>query len=957
MEKTDEEWIEIIKKNMRNLKSADWIPEEVLRKHIDVILEKMNYQETINEYVNLPEWIKEEHLELSDKVIEDFIFVKTTKIGAISYLYEGYDTILDELPKNYTISDDTVRKLYSIDNTVWDYIDEESAIRITKEELEDNVDSIKYIPEKVLKKCPRECIEFLTQNITEDAFEYIPEEIVRQCPEQCLEAIKNRIPLIYIPEEIQLKYSKTCLNRLLKQKKDFYIMRDFEQLSDKIKLENPDICVYVIKKISENQDERDYYNENLKSKILEIVESIPRELWKDIEFYKKITELFPEMYIGEYERFMSNIPEEMLNDKNFIEEIYKKDRRVLFCTNDDIREEILNKDKGITIGADWQEKCIEQIKDKNNVILSSPTGSGKTRVFLEWAKQKQERPIYITAPIKALSNQRWRELQEQGYVVGLETGDIKYLPENCDFICCTQEIYTGKYAEQENATLIMDEFHYIFENSDRARTYIEALNNSKAKNILLCSATMGKMDKLKEYIEMAANREFTAYENKERLTRLRYGLNIPRKNIENALVITFSKKNIDTILYWLSYDRLRKPGEDDKKRIDEIHKIAEKYKISKDGGIIDYAEKGLAGYYGGLLPKEKLFIEECFENRLIDTVVGTDALAMGVNFPVENVVFTQLVKYKDGSISKNLFDQLAGRAGRKGYYEIGNVYYCDDISSDIEARGYSTEVYYKGLVLDENESISVELKPNMKKILTKERTIDEEAKFIMKYSTKDLKYEDIVEEIESNIHNIEYFAEHSMIRNIIDEEFGEDDYDDIEWYQYDELLDDELLDDEERHYLEEKKRNMEERSEAQSKRWEELKPLEKEFKENIVQAYFDEYDTYKNCLIFADIIQGKGINELMWKYGERFNDMLQLRKYIMNLPVKYRRNLDITILDDEINSIDQTVFNLDRGKVTVQDIKQATREEQLDADGINKVFNNMEKQMQTEEKEQNINRS
>ena len=71
MEKTDEEWIEIIKKNMRNLKSADWIPEEVLRKHIDVILEKMNYQETINEYVNLPEWIKEEHLELSDKVIED----------------------------------------------------------------------------------------------------------------------------------------------------------------------------------------------------------------------------------------------------------------------------------------------------------------------------------------------------------------------------------------------------------------------------------------------------------------------------------------------------------------------------------------------------------------------------------------------------------------------------------------------------------------------------------------------------------------------------------------------------------------------------------------------------------------------------------------------------------------------------------------------------------------------
>ena len=73
----------------------------------------------------------------------------------------------------------------------------------------------------------------------------------------------------------------------------------------------------------------------------------------------------------------------------------------------------------------------------------------------------------------------------------------------------------------------------------------------------------------------------------------------------------------------------------------------------------------MAGYYGRLLPKEKLLIEECFEKGLIDTVVGTDALAMGVNFPVENVIFTQLAKYYEGPISKNLFDQISGRAGRK----------------------------------------------------------------------------------------------------------------------------------------------------------------------------------------------------------------------------------------------------------------------------------------------------
>ena len=132
----------------------------------------------------------------------------------------------------------------------------------------------------------------------------------------------------------------------------------------------------------------------------------------------------------------------------------------------------------------WQKDCSESIRNQQNVILSSPTGSGKTKVFLEWAHTQQEKPIIITAPIKALSNQRYRELLDAGYTVGLETGDIKNVPDNCDFICCTQEIYTNKYSELENVTLIMDEFHYIFENPSRARTYIDALHDSKAKNVL-----------------------------------------------------------------------------------------------------------------------------------------------------------------------------------------------------------------------------------------------------------------------------------------------------------------------------------------------------------------------------------------------------------------------------------------------------------------------------------------
>lgn len=43
----------------------------------------------------------------------------------------------------------------------------------------------------------------------------------------------------------------------------------------------------------------------------------------------------------------------------------------------------------------WQQECLKKISDKSNVILSSPTGSGKTRVFLEWALKQYERPIIL----------------------------------------------------------------------------------------------------------------------------------------------------------------------------------------------------------------------------------------------------------------------------------------------------------------------------------------------------------------------------------------------------------------------------------------------------------------------------------------------------------------------------------------------------------------------------------
>lgn len=560
----------------------------------------------------------------------------------------------------------------------------------------------------------------------------------------------------------------------------------------------------------------------------------------------------------------------------------------------------------------WQKDCSESIRNQQNVILSSPTGSGKTKVFLEWAHTQQEKPIIITAPIKALSNQRYRELLDAGYTVGLETGDIKSVPDNCDFICCTQEIYTNKYSELENVTLIMDEFHYIFENPSRARTYIDALHDSKAKNVLLCSATLGDISKLKEYVNRVSERDFFVYENDSRLTSLFYEGNINSDDIRNSLIVTFSRRNIKNILYSLYLSRKMQDDE----TLEAIERLAEDDKID-NYEFLNNARKGISGYYGGLLPKEKLFIEKCFEQGMIDTVVGTDALALGVNFPVENVIFAQLAKYHEGPISKNLFEQLAGRAGRKGFFDEGHVYYCNDFAGFCESWEYDTKDLFGKILEKSNEDVSISLTPNIKNILLDRRTIEEEVEFISKFSTIEVGVDETFGYISYIIDYIKNRAFENKVNRLVCERFGDD-------YYYDSYTEDEQLN-----------KNFEKKEIYRQ----ELLDRKEEFLQNIARVYFDEYSPERNCEIFTEILCGIEPEEILQKYGMsgNFNDMLQFRKYVKSLPKTYRKGL--TKINDKIREIDETAIDGFRGSVSVEEIsKKLEQEGKLDAKNVMQVL-------------------
>ena len=418
---------------------------------------------------------------------------------------------------------------------------------------------------------------------------------------------------------------------------------------------------------------------------------------------------------------------------------------------------------------DWQKDAFNVIKDKD-AVLSAPTGSGKTTVALLWAgiydlnlkyKNPENYKVFFTAPIKALSNQRYKNLTKAGLNVGIETGDIKE-NTNAPIMCVTQEIFTAKYSDIPNAKVIKDEFHYSYNNQERARAYIDAIvNTNKDSNILLISATFGNPDKLIQYLKDISQRDFVLYQTDYRPTKLIFmeqHSNVKEISKNNNIIFDFSMKGCDMIANDLFYTK----KDQSKSIIKAITSITNKYNIKNDY-IIEYAKKGIGFYNGQMIPKEKLATEELYLKGLINNLVATDALALGVNLPAEYVIFSTLQKYS-GLISKNDFMQMAGRAGRKGFFDNGYVGFVN--------QREKTDFNY--IINKKNEPINIIMNPDYKKILRNETDIKTEAEFLAKHSIPKIDYNQIFKKLNSEINYINKTAkDYNILDTLKDIYFNE----------------------------------------------------------------------------------------------------------------------------------------------------------------------------------------
>jgi superfamily II RNA helicase len=397
---------------------------------------------------------------------------------------------------------------------------------------------------------------------------------------------------------------------------------------------------------------------------------------------------------------------------------------------------------------DWQARAIDLVKGKN-AIIAAPTGSGKTWVAYRWAglmdgDGRASRPsadrVIFTAPITALSNERYLDLRRMGFDVGLETGDFKK-NQGASVLCCTQEIYTIKYAHVPRQRVIVDEFHFIFGSPERTRAYIDGIRGTSGDSLLLVmSATFGDPQTVREYLEEMARRDFEMFETNERVTKLVYRKKgVHYSKIRDALVFAFSRRGVEHTAAQIAKTR-HKIARAERARLREMAEILEV------GRVQETLLYGVGVYFGSLYPKEKLLVEMAFRERVIDVVVGTDALSLGVNLPAESVVFAQMAKYVDGPLTHNEFLQMSGRAGRKGYFETGYVSFI--ARSKTEHHGYDTETLYRQVLDSPREAAAILLQPSVGKLLKGHITAEQEARMIADCSLPRISYEKALKEVE-----------------------------------------------------------------------------------------------------------------------------------------------------------------------------------------------------------------
>ena len=336
-----------------------------------------------------------------------------------------------------------------------------------------------------------------------------------------------------------------------------------------------------------------------------------------------------------------------------------------------------------------QDEAVLELVTGSNVILATPTGSGKSLVAVAahyFALAGGIRSVY-TAPIKALVSEKFFALCAVfgSDNVGMMTGDAA-VNADAPILCCTAEVLanlalrTGP--DSDLGVVIMDEFHFVAD-PDRGWAWLVPLLEMRRAQFLLLSATLGDTSALTALLRRRTGRATVEVSGVERPVPLLhyYTLTPLHETISDLLA------GDNAPVYIVHFTQVAALEQAQALTSVNVASRAERDLIAEFIGPFRFhagfgktlsrlLRHGIGVHHAGMLPRYRRLVEQLAQAGLLKVICGTDTLGVGINVPIRTVVFTALSKY-DGQRQRQLqvreYHQIAGRAGRAGFDTSGTV--------------------------------------------------------------------------------------------------------------------------------------------------------------------------------------------------------------------------------------------------------------------------------------------
>ena len=382
---------------------------------------------------------------------------------------------------------------------------------------------------------------------------------------------------------------------------------------------------------------------------------------------------------------------------------------------------------------EFQYKAIAALNAGRSVVVCAPTGSGKTLIgeYAIYRALHQGGRVFYTTPLKALSNQKWRDFSNQfgADEVGLLTGDVS-INRDAPILVMTTEIFRnmlyGTPIGEVGTSLVgvqavvLDECHYM-NDRQRGTVWEESIIYCPHEiQLVALSATVANSQQLTDWIDQVHGPTELIYseyrpipldfyfgnpkgifpllnENKTKINQrlkpkggqikpspgnrpesptLPFVLNqLRERDMLPAIYFIFSRRGCDQAVSEVSSMSLVSPAEAQQLKI-RIDDYLNRYPEAARVGQVEPLYRGIAAHHAGILPAWKGLVEELFQDGLIKVVFATETLAAGINMPARTTVISTLSKRTDRGhrlLTPSEFLQMAGRAGRRGMDERGYV--------------------------------------------------------------------------------------------------------------------------------------------------------------------------------------------------------------------------------------------------------------------------------------------